>query len=65
MNINMDVFSKSERIQVIINTLEQLDMPTTFNNCNKMTGIYAQLMKIRDELHEEEAAENAGDAETE
>ena len=57
--------TRSERIQAVINTLQVLEMPATFDNCNKMTGIYAQLMKIRDELHEEEAAENAGDAETE
>ena len=57
--------TKAERIQAVINTLQVLELPATFDNCNKMTGIYAQLMKIRDELHEEEAAENAGDAEAE
>ena len=62
---DLNNLTKAERIQAVINTLQVLEMPATFDNCNKMTGIYAQLMKIRDELHEEEAAENAGDAETE
>lgn len=57
--------TKAERIQAVINTLQVLELPATFDNCNKMTGIYAQLMKIRDELHEEEAAENAGEPEAE
>ena len=62
---DLNNLTKAERIQAVINTLQVLELPATFDNCNKMTGIYAQLMKIRDELHEEEAAENAGDAETE
>ena len=54
--------TKSERIQAVLNTLQVLEMPSTFDNCNKMTGIYTQLISIRDELHEEEDTKNAGKA---
>ena len=62
----LNKLTRSERIQAVLNTLQVLEMPATFDNCNKMTGIYSQLMQIRDELHkEEEAAANDGDAEAE
>ena len=35
--------TRSERIQAVINTLQVLEMPATFDNCNKMTGIYGDL----------------------
>ena len=61
----LNKLTRSERIQAVINTLQVLEMPATFDNCNKMTGIYTQLIQIRDELHKEEAAADDGDAEAE
>ena len=33
----------SEKIQAVINTLEQLMIPATFDNVNRMMGIYQTL----------------------
>lgn len=47
--------NKAERIQIVINTLEIMNIPATFDNVNHLTGIYKLLFQIRDEL----AAQNA------
>lgn len=44
----------SEKIQAVINTLRLLEMPTSFENVNRMTGIYQLLISVRDELLEAE-----------
>ena len=40
----------ANRIQAVINTLQTLEMPPTYDNANKMLGIYKTLVEIRDEL---------------
>lgn len=45
----------SEKIQAVINTLEQLMIPATFNNVNRMLGIYQTLAEIRDGKQKEVA----------
>lgn len=40
----------AEKIQICINTLAVLNMPSTFENVNHMTGIYRLLAEVRDEL---------------
>lgn len=56
--------NNAEKIQAVINTLAKLEMPPTFDNCNKMLGIYRTLMEVRDDLaHEEDedgTEDNAG-----
>lgn len=50
----------AEKIQICINTLAVLNMPSTFDNVNHMTGIYRLLSEVRDELA---AAEMEGEDE--
>ena len=56
--------SNAEKIQVVINTLETLKMNTTYENVNRMLGIYQTLTEIRDDL-EREAEERAGETDAE
>ena len=49
----------AEKIQICINTLAVLNMPSTFDNVNHMTGIYRLLTEVRDQLA---AAETEGKA---
>ena len=50
----------AEKVQICINTLAVLNMPSTFDNVNHMTGIYRLLSEVRDELA---AAEMEGEDE--
>ena len=47
----------AERIQMVINTLERMEMRTTFDNCNMMLGIYKTLAEARDEIRAKEEQE--------
>ena len=38
------------KVQVVINTMETLNMPPTYDNVNHVYGMYRLLMDIRDEL---------------
>lgn len=38
------------KIQMVINTLEELKMETTFNNVNRLMGMFVTLKEVRDEL---------------
>ena len=49
-----------EKIQICMNTLAVLSVPSTFDNVNHMTGIYRLLSEVRDELA---AAEMEGEDE--
>jgi len=57
--------NNSEKIQMVINTLEILEMKTTYNNTNRMLGIYQTLLAVRDDLKTKEAKEDAGEADAE
>ena len=37
-----------EKIQAVLNTMEQLMIPATYDNVNRMLGIYQTLMEVRD-----------------
>ena len=52
----------SEKIQAVINTLALLEMPVTYDNVNRMTGIYNTLAEVRDGLSEAEEEEKDGGA---
>lgn len=58
----------AEKIQICINTLAVLNMPSTFDNVNHMTGIYRLLSEVRDELaaaeteEEDERVDPAGES---
>lgn len=55
--MDLSNLGNDEKIQAVINTLKTLEMPPTFDNVNKMTGIYTTLMQVRDDIH---AAEDDG-----
>lgn len=40
----------AEKVQIVINTMEILNMPPTYDNVNHVYGMYKMLMSIRDEL---------------
>jgi hypothetical protein len=50
----MNNLSNSEKIQVVINTLKNLEMPPTYDNSSRMVGIYNMLVEVRDAIHAEE-----------
>ena len=41
------------KIQAVINTLDLLTMPPTYDNVNHMLGIYTTLVEVRDAIQEE------------
>lgn len=43
-----------ERIQKVINTLETMIIPASFDNVNRMLGIYQTLVAVREDLRKEE-----------
>ena len=57
--------TNAEKVRAVINTLETLNIPSTFDNVNKMTGIYSTLVEVLDSLNAKEGAEDAGKAEAE
>ena len=61
----MNELTNAEKIQVVINTLEVMDIKPTFDNTNKLLGIYRTLAEVRDAIHNEEVAEDAGEADAE
>ena len=42
--------SNAEKIQAVMNTLAILEMPSTYENVNKMLGIYNTLKEVSDDL---------------
>ena len=57
----MDNLTNEQKLQAVINTLETLDIKPTYDNTNKLLGIYRTLAEVRDAIHNEEAAEDAGE----
>ena len=51
--------NEKEKIQAVINTLEYVMIPATFDNVNRMLGVYQTLIEVRDKP-EEKAVENNG-----
>lgn len=37
-----------EKIQAVINTMAEIMIPATFNNLNRMLGMYQTLIEVRD-----------------
>lgn len=53
-------------IQAVLNTLELLNMPSTYDNVNRMFGIYNTLAKVRDKLNNTvEAGQNGRETDSE
>ena len=46
--------NNADRIQAVLNTLERLMLPATFDNVNMVLGIYNTLVEVRDDLRKEE-----------
>ena len=49
----------NEKIQAVINTLAEIMIPATYDNVNRMLGVYQTLIEVRDKP-EEKAVENNG-----
>jgi hypothetical protein len=47
------MYDMKMKIQAVINTLDLLTMPPTYDNVNHMLGIYTTLVEVRDAIHEE------------
>ena len=58
--IREDAMNEKEKIQAVINTLEQITIPATFDNVNRMLGVYQTLIEVRDSKPEEKAVEKDG-----
>lgn len=50
--------NNAEKIQMVINTLETIMIPSTFDNVNRMTGIFNTLVEVRDSLENRKKEEN-------
>ena len=61
----MDNLTNEQKLQAVINTLETLDIKPTYDNTNKLLGIYRTLAEVRDAIHNEEAAKDAGETDAE
>lgn len=56
--------NNAEKIQMVINTLETIVIPATFNNTNRITGIYNTLAEVLNDLKrpaEDKTTEVTGD----
>lgn len=61
----MNELTNAEKLQAVMNTLETLDIKPTYDNTNKLLGVYRFLAEVRDNIQNEEAADNAGKADAE
>ena len=50
--------NEKEKIQAVINTLGELMIPATFDNVNRVLGMYQTLIEVRDKPEEEAVEEN-------
>ena len=48
-----------EKIQAVLNTLEQMMIPATYDNVNRMLGVYQTLVEIRDKKPKEVSEDGA------
>ena len=46
-----------DKIDAIINTLEQIMIPATFDNVNRMLGIYRTIDEVRKDIEEPKEVE--------
>jgi hypothetical protein len=42
--------TNAEKIQIVMNTIETLTVPASYENANRLTGIYQTLAEVRDDL---------------
>ena len=49
--------NNATKIQAVINTLEIMNIPSTYDNTNKLLGIYQTLSDVQKDLIEKEAVE--------
>ena len=45
--------NEKEKVQAVINKLQEVMIPATFDNVNRVLGIYQTLIEIRDKEPEE------------
>ena len=57
---------QAAKIQIVINTLETLNIPATYDNVNRLTGVFQLLRQLRDEIADMKGeADDERDAEAE
>ena len=57
---------QAAKIQIVINTLETLNIPATYDNVNRLTGVFRLLRQLRDEIADMKGeADDERDAEAE
>ena len=56
--------NNTDKIQAVINTLESMEIRSTYDNMNRMLGVYQTLAQVRDELAAEEE-KDGGEADAE
>ena len=49
----------AQKAQAVINTMEKLMIPATYDNVNRMLGIYQTMFEIRDSARMEKTEEEA------
>lgn len=42
--------SNAEKIQAVLNTLDQIEVKASYDNTNRLLGIHKVLMEVRDDL---------------
>ena len=52
---------QATKIQAVINTLESLDIKSTFDNTNKLLGCFQVLAEVRDELNSVKEEQDGND----
>ena len=50
-----------ERIQVVMNTIQDLDIKSTFDNMNHLMGVLQELSRLRDDVKKIKVAEVSED----
>lgn len=49
--------TNAEKIQAVINTLATVTIPATYDNVNRMTGVFQTLAEVRDAMSGPEGPE--------
>ena len=52
--------TNADKIQAVINTIEAIMIPATYDNVSRITGILKTLAEIRDDITRPEGAEEDG-----
>ena len=63
--MNPKELTDAQKLQAVINTLEMMNIPATYDNVNKLTGIYQTLFAVMNSIEAKEALERSAESERE